>query len=59
MKAFKFIVSDIIGVIATLVLLAEIDINPLAFYAIKLSCVAVVYVCVRVMCEQQIIDLDD
>lgn len=59
MKAFKFIVSAIIGVIATLVLLAEIDINPLAFYTIKLSCVAVVYVCVRVMCEQQIIDLDD
>ena len=45
MKAFKFIVSAIIGVIATLVLLAEIDINLLAFYAIKLSCVAVVYVC--------------
>lgn len=59
MKAFKFIVAAIIGVIATLVLLAEIDINPMAFYAIKLSCVAVVYVCVRVMCEQQIIDLDD
>lgn len=59
MKAFKFIVSAIIGVIATLVLLAEIDINPRAFYAIKLSCVAVVYVCVRVMSEQQIIDLDD
>lgn len=59
MKAFKFIVSAIIGVIATLVLLAEIDINPMAFYALKLSCVAVVYVCVRVMCEQQIIDLDD
>lgn len=59
MKAFKFIVSAIIGVIATLVLLAEIDINPMAFYALKLSCVAVAYVCVRVMCEQQIIDLDD
>ena len=59
MKAFKFIVSAIIGVIATLVLLAEIDINPMAFYALKLSCLAVVYVCVRVMYEQKIIDLDD
>lgn len=59
MKTIKFIVSAIIGVIAALLLLAEIDVNPLAFFAIKLSCLAVAYVCVRVMCEQKILDLDD
>lgn len=59
MKTIKFIVSAIIGVIATLVLLAEIDIDLIAFFSIKLICLAVICICIRVMYNQQIFNIDE
>lgn len=59
MKTFKFIIAYIFAVLAFMLVIAEIDTAPIVFYAIKLSSIAVAYKCVKVMCNQHIINLDE
>lgn len=59
MKILKFIIAYIIAILAFTLVIAEIDTTPIIFYAIKLSSIAVVYKCVKVMCNQHIINIDE
>lgn len=59
MKILKFIIAYIIAILAFILIIAEIDTTPIAFYAIKLSSIAVAYKCVKVICNQHIIKIDE
>lgn len=59
MKALKFIVAYIFAVLAFMLVIAEIDTTPIVFYAIKILSIAVVYKCVKVMCNQHIINIEE
>lgn len=59
MKTLKFIIAYVFAVLAFMVVIAEIDTTPIAFYVIKLLSIAVAYKCVKVMCNQHIINIDE
>lgn len=59
MKYLKEILAIIIGSIATLLLLAEIDVQLIAFCAIKLASLATIALCIKVLSRSSIINLDE
>ena len=59
MKYIKSILAIILGSFATLMLLAEIDVQIVSFCIIKLASLATVSLCVKVIAGSQIINLDE
>ena len=59
MNKIKAIIAILIGTVAFIVLLAEIDACALVFFAIKIGCLAIIAWSVRAIKESSIIDIDE
>ena len=59
MKYIKSILAIILGSFATLMLLADIDVQIVAFCIIKLASLVTVVLCTKVIAGSQIINLDE
>lgn len=59
MKYIKSILAIILGSFAMLMLLAEIDVQIVAFCIIKLASLATVAFCAKIIAGSQIINLDE
>lgn len=59
MRTIKFIIAYIIAALAFILVIAEIDVNVFAFFAIKLACIAIIAVCIKAIVSTGIIELED
>ena len=60
MKYLKFITAIIIGSLASILLLAEIDTNSaIIFYSIKLACIANIALSVKLIKDADVIDIEE
>lgn len=59
MKYLKFSTAIIIGALASILLLAEIDTNSaIVFYIIKIACIANIALSVKIIKDADVIDLE-
>ena len=59
MRIIKFIIASIIAALAFILVIAEINVNVFAFFAIKLTCVATMLLCIRYALSLHVIDIDE
>lgn len=59
MRVLRFIISLIIGLIALILLLAEINVGWVAFFTIKFACIGIFYLSCVSLKRCNIIDIED
>ncbi len=59
MKILRFIISLILGIVALILLLAEINVGPVAFFTIKFTCIGIFYLSCVSLKKCNIIDIED
>lgn len=59
MNTIKAIIAILIGTIAFILLISEIEANALIFFATKFACLAVIAACMRVLRDCKIMDIDE
>lgn len=59
MRLLKFIIASIIAALAFILVIAEINVNVFMFFAIKLTCLAIILISIRYAISLQVIDIDE
>lgn len=59
MKTIKFIIAVIVAIVALVLLLADINTNTIAFFAIKIASIATIGAAMKTIESTGIIELED